>query len=575
MSQEHQVLRTIEWRSVFPFTQLFQSFRVAIHPAKLVLALLAILLVYCAGRALDAIGPDRYAAVPGEIGWHESHTPRATFVDHVQERRKELLDERKQIEASLRAETLRFDPKRSLEQDLPVSKLESLLAESRQREIDRINGVYNASAKLPKDIDARNNQIRATYDDAARTHQQLLSTRPRGVFATFLDYQIDQVDSIARGVFEWNWTGETGVLAGLQRFVFIAPGWALARHPVHAIFMTFAGLFVWSIFGGAIARIAAVHVARDEKISVRQALRFSISKLMSFFMAPLMPLILISLVALILAALGWLSELRFVGGIVSIAIGLLFVLLIGIGVLVACAVVGTICGAGLMYPTIAVEGSDAFDAVSRSFSYVFARPWKIAIYTFIGIVYAAFTYVFLRFMIFLTLSLLHTFLTLWAHDVGPDGTASIANAWRGPSGLFNLYQPPDLFSLTFSESIAAWAVTFWAYLFIALLGAYLLSFFVSVNTIAYYLLRYDVDAAEIDDVYLEPTEDDFEDAPIDTPITQTVAVDAGTPEVKSAKAESAPTKVDSSSPRRADVTEAGKQEGAGDSAGPTPPPAGA
>ena len=77
-----------------------------------------------------------------------------------------------------------------------------------------------------------------------------------------------------------------------------------------------------------------------------------------------------------------------------------------------------------------------------------------------------------------------------------------------------------------SVKAAAWAITFWAYLFVALLGAYLLSFFVSANTIAYYLLRYDVDAADIDDVYLEPTEEDFEDAPIDTPATQTVAIDS-------------------------------------------------
>ena len=37
---------------------------------------------------------------------------------------------------------------------------------------------------------------------------------------------------------------------------------------------------------------------------------------------------------------------------------------------------GTVGGFGLMYPTVAVEGSDSFDAISRSFSYVFARPWR-------------------------------------------------------------------------------------------------------------------------------------------------------------------------------------------------------
>lgn len=544
MSQEPQVLRTIEWRSVFPFTQLFQSFRVAIHPAKLVLALLAILLVYCCGRTLDAIWRDKHLAVAGEVSAYDVRTSGDSYDTRMKERRDELTASRKAIAQTLRDEALQVDSQRPLAPaaELSVRDLRKLLAERRDREIGKVKAAFDASPKADVDRQRLDTAIRDAYASAGQTHALIEATLPRGIFASFLAYEIQQVDLIAIGVLEWNWTGESGVLHSLRRFVFVAPGWALSQHPLYAIMMTLAGLFVWSVFGGAIARIAAVHVARDEKISVRQALRFSIGKLMSFFMAPLMPILLITGIALLLAALGWISELRFVGGLASAAVGLLFVVLIGVGVLVACAVVGMVCGAGLMYPTIAVEGSDAFDAVSRSFSYVFARPWKIAIYTFIGIIYAALTYVFLRFMVYLTLSLLHTFMTLWTGDVAPDGTASLANAWRGPSGLFNLFEPLDTFNLTLGESAAAWAITFWAYLFIGLLAAYLLSYFVSVNTIAYYLLRYDVDAAEIDDVYLEPTEEDFEDAPIDTPVTQTVSVETASESAKpSAKDADLPT----------------------------------
>ena len=45
---------------------------------------------------------------------------------------------------------------------------------------------------------------------------------------------------------------------------------------------------------------------------------------------------------------------------------------------------GTIGGFNLMYPTIAVEGSDSFDAITRSFSYVYARPWRMLFYTLAG-----------------------------------------------------------------------------------------------------------------------------------------------------------------------------------------------
>ena len=57
---------------------------------------------------------------------------------------------------------------------------------------------------------------------------------------------------------------------------------------------------------------------------------------------------------------------------------------------------GTVGGFNLMYPTIAVEGSDSFDAISRTFSYVYARPWRMLFYTLVAIVYGALCYLFVR-----------------------------------------------------------------------------------------------------------------------------------------------------------------------------------
>ena len=57
---------------------------------------------------------------------------------------------------------------------------------------------------------------------------------------------------------------------------------------------------------------------------------------------------------------------------------------------------GTAGGFNLMYPTIAVEGSDSFDAISRSFSYIYARPWRMIWYTMVAIVYGALTFLFVR-----------------------------------------------------------------------------------------------------------------------------------------------------------------------------------
>src|SRR5881394_1639735 len=92
-------------------------------------------------------------------------------------------------------------------------------------------------------------------------------------------------------------------------------------------------LVVWSIFGGAIARIAAVHVARDEKISIRQALRFSTAKFLSFLSAPI--ILVVGLVVAIGGALGNIP------GIGPILVGALFFLALIAGFVMTLVLLGT------------------------------------------------------------------------------------------------------------------------------------------------------------------------------------------------------------------------------------------
>ena len=49
----------------------------------------------------------------------------------------------------------------------------------------------------------------------------------------------------------------------------------------------------WSLFGGAITRIAAVQVARGEKIGLCEAVRFTVKRLLSYITAPLFPLLFV------------------------------------------------------------------------------------------------------------------------------------------------------------------------------------------------------------------------------------------------------------------------------------------
>src|SRR5687768_10050266 len=58
-------INSINWREVFPFLHLFRTFRVAVHPSKLMLALAGLLLIYAGGRSLDAVWPDARPGLGG------------------------------------------------------------------------------------------------------------------------------------------------------------------------------------------------------------------------------------------------------------------------------------------------------------------------------------------------------------------------------------------------------------------------------------------------------------------------------------------------------------------------------
>lgn len=129
-------------------------------------------------------------------------------------------------------------------------------------------------------------------------------------------------------------------------------------------------LSVWVLFGGATARIAAVRLGRDEQVGLRDAVVFARGKWPSLMAAPLMPLLAITLVALPIWLLGLMMRLN-----LGVAIaGLGWVLVALFGLVMAVFGIGLLFGWPLMWSTIATEGSDAFDAVSRSYAYTFQRP---------------------------------------------------------------------------------------------------------------------------------------------------------------------------------------------------------
>ncbi|MBA7477675.1 hypothetical protein ES707_13089 [subsurface metagenome] len=281
-----------------------------------------------------------------------------------------------------------------------------------------------------------------------------------------------------------------GVKANITE-CFTAVGEVLTDHYLYCIIFFVITLAVISVAGGAICRIAALQFARGEKPGLTETLRFSTKRFTSFFTAPLAPLTIIIFIGLFIFLLGLMGNIPRVGGLIM---GIFMLLALIAGALIAVVLIGAIAGFNLMFPAVAYDDSDCFDAISRSFSYVYAKPWRMGSYTVIAAVYGAICYTFVRFFAFLLL-----WATYWFLQLGVLGDNSKLTAiWQKPDfgSLYGLLVLPGG-----TESVAAFLVYLCLLAVVGLIVSFIISFYFSANTIIYSLMRNRVDNTALEDIY--------------------------------------------------------------------------
>lgn len=330
-----------------------------------------------------------------------------------------------------------------------------------------------------------------------------------GVFFTLWHFGSQKYHNSLKELFELNFTSIMQNMADC----FTALRWALRYHLIYCLIFAVITLAVTSIAGGSICRISALQVARGEKPGLTEALRFSIRRFTSFFTAPLAPITIIAFIGLFVFLLGLLGNIPRAG---ELLVGLGLPLALIAGILIAVVVIGTFAGFNLMFPAVAYDGSDCFDAISRSFSYVYARPWRMLSYTSLAVVYGSICYIFVRFFAFLSLFICHWFLRLglWAKN-GSLETNKLEAIWSEPE-FMKFLDPSGVVAANWTEKAAAFLVYLFLLVVIGLVVSFIINFYFSVNTIIYSLLRNKVDNTAFEDIYTPA-----ESLDIDLPIEKT------------------------------------------------------
>jgi len=245
-------------------------------------------------------------------------------------------------------------------------------------------------------------------------------------------------------------------------------------------------LVVWSFFGGAICRLAAVDFARDESHPFSEGCAFAARRFGSFFWAPVTPFIVALVFLLCAAVTGLIGRIPLVGPPVM---GLLFFLAAFFGFLALLLLICGFFGFIFSWPTIATEGTNSFDAISRSFNYILARPWKTFWCWLMAALYGSAC---IAFAIGFTWAMWRLTLAAVAFGMGQERFAEVAS-------VLGSWRVPPVGAATVIAGLIL--KVYWVFIWGLVLG-FVASFKLSTMNLIYFVIRREVDGTEMSEVFL-------------------------------------------------------------------------
>lgn len=250
-------------------------------------------------------------------------------------------------------------------------------------------------------------------------------------------------------------------------------------------------LAVWSIAGGAITRDAAVQLTSGERVGWSGVIGFAKSRWKAYVWAPLLPFLGSLFGAALIAVFGLVLMRLNVGVLVA---GILWPLILAGGFLMTLLLLGLAVGWPLMFATISTEGTDSFDALSRSYAYVFQRPLHFLFYTAVVTVVGLLGWVVVFGFVQVLIALTHG-AACWGSGgqfvFTADPVPQIVYQFAGGDSTIHLGWLGELLIRTWCDCARLLAV------------GYLYSYFWVSASAVYLLLRRDVDDTELDEVHLE------------------------------------------------------------------------
>ena len=267
------------------------------------------------------------------------------------------------------------------------------------------------------------------------------------------------------------------------------------------LFGTVCSMAIWSFVGLAIARVCLLRVTRNETIGIDDAFDFAFDHWLASFGGVSIPLVASFALCVPAALLGLLMTFDFGAAVVSLLWPLVLALATGMAMLL----LGLTYAWPLIISSAACEGQNSFDAMTRSFAYVFQRPINCLGYAVVAMLFGGFCW-----LIIANLSDSIVDMSYWATSWGANRVDGDLPRIEVLKGLVSDTETSSESMLSFSQH----TIGFWNALIQTIAASFLYGLFWCMASTVYLLLRRDVDNTEMDEIYIVDEKRTYELPPL-------------------------------------------------------------
>lgn len=569
MADERVAVRSVDWIEALPICRLFYPIHRALGFEPLIVALCTLIAIYSLGRLADVLWVWGGAGVPRAVDaaggvrdeiaasvtsdaqgfdeWKRAARqsragPAETAADERVANCEQLINDRVSAGLRLIADDAAIEAAVRRDREIYLRRcadvLRFVLAQRRQPPYPLLS-TEEAIATIVKSDPAITVQKQRDDEELLRQTAAIrqaaidrASLAPRGPFISLFDHTAHCGAAAIRGAMNGRFGFQGGAFSPAPA---LAAGlgdlgggfvWIIRERPFFALLFGLAAAAILAFGGTLISRLAAIQATHDDQSGeIWDEIAFVKSKWPALFFAFVAPVGLFLGIGVLMFAGGLVAGIPWIGPVIG---GPTFILALIGGIALAILWIVWAFGFPLVWPTIAVEGSEAIDALFHAGSFVFRRPIHYAFYGLLTLLYSAVWFLLVRMLVVLALKLAHAAIgagMLWGSS---DLTSSISRldamwhmpAWRDLPLLPTLDGAPfwgdfAWAPLSATESFGAFFIAIWVFLLVAAVFALALSLFFVGATHVYFLLRRNADGTDYSEMFYEGDWDDdgLEDGP--------------------------------------------------------------